>query len=52
MDNLWMVFFWSGPIGLGVFLLCLGGFIYLLSRADEVSKRTRARMKEKGPDRK
>ena len=32
---------WGSPIGIGIFLLCLGGMIYLLTRADEVSKRVR-----------
>ncbi len=40
MDNLWLVFFWSGPIGLGAFLISLGLFIWLLAKADEVKKRT------------
>ncbi len=26
---------WGSPIGLGLFLLLLGGFIYLLSLADK-----------------
>lgn len=34
MDNLWLVLFWSGPIGIGIFLVCLGTFIWLLARAD------------------
>jgi hypothetical protein len=45
--DMWLVLFWSGPIGIGIFLLCLGGMIYLLSKADEVSKRTKAFAKEK-----
>jgi hypothetical protein len=48
MENLWLILFWSGPIGLGIFLVCLGSMIYLLAKADEVSKRTKAMMKEKG----
>jgi hypothetical protein len=47
MENLWLVLFWSGPIGLGIFLLCLGGMIYLLAKADEVNKRTKREYKEK-----
>ena len=46
--DMWLVFFWTGPIGVGVFLVCLGAMIYLLSKADEVSKRTKAFSKEKG----
>jgi formate-dependent nitrite reductase membrane component NrfD len=48
MENLWLILFWSGPIGLGLFLVCIGSMIYLISKADEVSKRTKAMMKEKG----
>lgn len=29
------LFGWGSPIGTGAFLLCLGGFIYLLARADK-----------------
>ena len=46
MENLWLVLFWSGPIGIGIFLLCLGGMIYLLSKADAIKRS--ARWKEKG----
>ena len=41
MESMWLVLFWSGPIGLGIFLLCPGGMIYLLSKASEISKRTK-----------
>ena len=46
MDNLWLVLFWSGPIGLGIFLVLLGVFIWLLAKADAISKRTKAMEKE------
>ena len=52
MENLWLILFWTGPIGVGIFLVCLGGMIYLLSKADEVSKRTKAMAKEKGLEKK
>jgi hypothetical protein len=52
MDNMWLVFFWSGPIGLGLFLALLGTFIWLLAKAGEVSKRTKAFVKEKGMEKK
>ncbi|HJW88074.1 MAG TPA: hypothetical protein VJ565_01180 [Dehalococcoidia bacterium] len=48
MENLWLVLFWSGPIGLGVFFAGLGTFIWLLAKADETGKRTKAMLKEKG----
>ena len=50
--DMWLVFYWTGPIGIGIFLVCLGAMIFLLTKADEVSKRTRAMMKEKGLDKK
>ena len=49
---MWLVLFWSGPVGVGIFLLCLGGMIYLLSKADEIKKRTQAYEKEKGLEKK
>jgi len=52
MDNLFLILGWSGPIGIGVFLVCLGAMIYLLSKADEISKRTKAMEKEKGLEKK
>jgi hypothetical protein len=44
--NLFLILFWSGPIGLGIFLVCIGGMIYLIARADEISKRVRHEYKE------
>jgi hypothetical protein len=41
MDNMWLVFFWSGPIGIGIFLALLGTFIWLLAKANEISKRAK-----------
>jgi len=52
MENLWLILFWTGPIGVGIFLVCLGGMIYLLAKADETSKRTKAMAKEKGLEKK
>ena len=49
---MWLVLYWSGPIGIGIFLLCLGGMVYLLSKADEIKKRTQAYEKEKGLEKK
>jgi formate-dependent nitrite reductase membrane component NrfD len=50
MGDLWSALHWGSPIGLAIFLVGLGGMIYLLTRADEVSKRTKAFAKEKGLD--
>jgi hypothetical protein len=33
MDNLNLVLGWGSPIGIGIFLVCLAGMIYLLSQA-------------------
>ena len=48
MGEMWLVFFWSGPIGLGIGLALIGVFVLLLAKADEISKRTKAFKKEKG----
>ncbi len=40
MENMWLVLFWTGPIGIGIFLGLLGAFIYLLAKAAEIRKRT------------
>ena len=49
---MWLVFFWSGPIGLGIGLALIGVFVFLLAKADEISKHTKAFMKEKGLEKK
>ena len=52
MDNLMLVLGWGSPIGIGIFLVLLGFMIFLLAKADEISKRTKAFAKEKGIDKK
>jgi len=47
-----LLLFWSGPIGIGIFLALLGTFLWLLAKADEVSKHTKAMVKEKGLEKK
>jgi hypothetical protein len=47
-----LALFWTGPIGIGIFLVSLGAMVYLFSKADEVSKRTKAFVKEKGLEKK
>jgi len=47
MESWFLILGWSSPIGIGIFLLCLGGMIYLLSKADAESKRVRREEKEK-----
>ncbi len=52
MENLWLILFWSGPIGLGIGLTLIGTFVWLLAKANEVNKRTKALEKEKGLEKK
>jgi hypothetical protein len=52
MDNLWLALHWGSPIGTGIFLVCLGSMIYLLTKADEKSKRTKAFAREQGLEKK
>ena len=52
MEEMWLVFFWSGPIGLGIGLALIGTFVLLLAKANEISKRTKAFEKEKGLEKK
>ena len=47
-DTLFLLLFWSGPIGLGIGLTLIGTFVLLIAKADEISKRTKAFKKEKG----
>jgi len=47
MDSWFLILGWSSPIGIGVFLICLGGMIYLLSKADSEKKHVRWKEKEK-----
>ena len=47
----WMIVLgWGSPIGIGLFLVLLGLMIYLIAKADEVSKRTKVFKREKGLD--
>lgn len=46
-DSLFLVLFWTGPIGIGVFLVCLGAMIYFLSKASAVQERVKLEKKEK-----
>jgi hypothetical protein len=43
---------WGSPIGIGIFLVLLGLMIFLIAKADEISKHTKAFSKEKGIDKK
>jgi hypothetical protein len=39
MSDLMLVLGWGSPIGIGIFLLCLAGMIFLLSRASSQRKK-------------
>ncbi|MFA5134539.1 MAG: hypothetical protein WC505_01990 [Patescibacteria group bacterium] len=39
MSDIYSVLGWGSPIGTGIFLLMLGGFIYLLSKASKEKKK-------------
>jgi len=39
MDNWILILGWGSPIGIGIFLLCLAGMIYILSRVDRKRKK-------------
>jgi len=51
-DTLFLLLFWSGPIGLGIGLTLIGTFVLLLAKANEISKRTKVMEKEKGLEKK
>jgi len=50
--DLFLVLGWGSPIGIGIFLALLGSMIFLLARANEITKRTKAFEKEKGIEKK
>ena len=52
MEELWLILSWGSPIGLGIGLALIGTFIWMLTKADEISKRTKAFAKEKGLEKK
>ena len=50
--DLFLVLGWGSPIGIGLFLTLLGTMIFLIAKADKISKHTKAFAKEKGLDKK
>jgi hypothetical protein len=52
MEEWSLAFGWGSPIGVGIFLLCLGGMIYLFSKAGSISKYGRWKEKEKEQEKK
>ena len=47
MDDLFMILGWGSPVGIGIFLVLLGLMIFLIAKADEVSKRVKHEYKNK-----
>jgi len=47
MEQLFMILGWPSPIGLGIFLFLLGSMIYMIAKADEISKRIKHEYKDK-----
>jgi len=39
--DLFLVLGWGAPIGIGIFLICLGTMIFLIAKANALSKRTK-----------
>ena len=37
-DAMWLAFFWTGPIGIGVFLAGLGLLLWLGAKAKEINR--------------
>jgi hypothetical protein len=52
MEDLWLILSWGSPIGLGIGLALIGTFVWLLAKADERSKHTKAFAQEKGLEKK
>ena len=47
VEGLFLILGWGSPIGLGIFLFLLGSMIYMIAKADAVSKRTKYEYKDK-----
>ena len=45
-DTLFLVLYWTAPIGVGIFLVCLGARLYLLTTANEIGQRTKRAAKD------
>jgi hypothetical protein len=41
MDELWLVLYWTGPIGVGFFLMSIGVMVYLLAKAKNLDEPTK-----------
>ena len=38
MDDLMLILGWGSPIGIGIFLLCIAGMVFILSKANKRKK--------------
>jgi len=38
MDDLMFILGWGSPIGIGIFLLCIAGMVFILSKANKRKK--------------
>jgi hypothetical protein len=47
MSDWVLILGWGSPIGIGIFLVLLGTMIFMLAKADSVSKRTKRENLEK-----
>ena len=47
MSDWILILGWGSPIGIGIFLVLLGTMIFMLAKADSVSKRTKRESQEK-----
>jgi len=41
VEGIFLVLGWGSPIGIGIFLVLLGAMIFLIAKADAISKRTK-----------
>jgi uncharacterized membrane protein YbaN (DUF454 family) len=41
LGDLYMILGWGSPVGTGIFLVLLATMIFMLAKADEVSKRAK-----------
>jgi len=45
-DTVFRLFFWTGPIGIGFFLISIGAMLLMLAKAEEIDQRAK-RLKQK-----
>ena len=45
MEDLWLALYWTGPIGVGAFLACLGVLFWGISRIQDVDRKKKEQEK-------